>query len=221
MWVNPSLACPLPGSPGADPTRSESLVASVAGATETSSPNTSWDDYCSNLDCSKEDVLSSSSKAGKVHRRELLGQAEMPKILSPQSMKLKCPRQMSAKIEGGWPRPPLNYCILISLALCNSTGGSLTVQQIYHFTRQHFPFFQTAPEGWKSTIRHNLCFSSCFKKSTSFACAKGNHKSCLWKLTPGGHRKFQEEAQALTKEALDLVRRSMSNPDLMSSLFGL
>ncbi|XP_030361083.1 forkhead box protein R1 [Strigops habroptila] len=241
MWVNPSLACPLPGSPGADPTRSESLVASVAGATETSSPNTSWDDYCSNLDCSKEDVLSSSSKAGKLTEDEVTScvdipvPQEMPKspevrmmlvpwkstVLSPQSMKLKCPRQMSAKIEGGWPRPPLNYCILISLALCNSTGGSLTVQQIYHFTRQHFPFFQTAPEGWKSTIRHNLCFSSCFKKSTSFACAKGNHKSCLWKLTPGGHRKFQEEAQALTKEALDLVRRSMSNPDLMSSLFGL
>ncbi|XP_065553216.1 forkhead box protein R1 isoform X2 [Lathamus discolor] len=241
MWVNPSLACPLPGSPGADPARSKSLVASVAGAAESSSLNTSWDDSCSDLDCSKEDVLSPSNKARKL----TVGEAapcvaipvpqEMPKspevrmmlvpwkstVLGPQSMKLKCPRQMSAKIEGGWPRPPLNYSTLISLALCNSAGGGLTVQQIYQFTRQHFPFFQMAPKGWKSTIRHKLCFSSCFEKDTSFPCAKGNHRSCLWKLTPRGCRKFQEEAQALTKEALDLVRQSTSNPDLMSSLFGL
>ncbi|KFQ74871.1 Forkhead box protein N5, partial [Phoenicopterus ruber ruber] len=111
-----------------------------------------------------------------------------------------------------WPRPPLNYCVLVTLALCNSPSGSLTVQQIYQFARQHFPFFQTAPEGWKNTIRHNLCFSSCFEKTTSFACGEGNRKSWLWKLTPEGHRKFQEEVQALPKEALDLVRQSMSEP---------
>ncbi|KAM8989409.1 forkhead box protein R1 isoform 1-T2 [Ara ararauna] len=241
MWVNPSLACPLPGSPGADPDRSKSLVASNAGATESSSLNTSWDDSCSDLDCSKKDVLSPSSKARKLTEDEAASCADIPvpqemlkspevrmmlmpwksTVFSPQSMKLKCPRQMRAKTEGGWPHSPLNYCILISLTLCNSTGGSLAVQQIYQFTWQHFPFFQTAPEGWKSAIRHNLCFSSCFEKSTSFTCAKGNHKSCLWKLTPGGRRKFQEEAQALTKEALNLVRQSMNNPDLMSSLFGL
>ncbi|XP_061334100.1 forkhead box protein R1 isoform X1 [Pezoporus flaviventris] len=232
MWVNPSLACPLPGSPGSDPATSKSLVSSVAGATGSSSLNTSWDNSCSDLNCSKEDVLSPSSKARKLTADEAASCVDIPvpqemlkspevrmmlvpwksTVLSPQSMKLKCPRQMSAKIEGGWPRPPLNYCTLISIALCNSAGGSLTVQQIYQFTRQHFPFFQTAPKGWKSMIRHKLCFSSCFEKSTSSTCAKGNHRSCLWKLTPGGCRKFQEEAQALTKEALDLVCQSMSNP---------
>lgn len=60
-------------------------------------------------------------------------------VLGPQSVKLKCPRQTSTKIEGGWPRPPLNYCILITLALCNSASGSLTVQQIYQFAR--YPLF--------------------------------------------------------------------------------
>lgn len=60
-------------------------------------------------------------------------------VLRPQSVKLKSPRQMSTEIEGRWPRPPLNYCILITLALCNSTSGSLTVQQIYQFMR--YPLF--------------------------------------------------------------------------------
>ncbi|KAM9269269.1 forkhead box protein R1 [Morus bassanus] len=239
MWVNPSLVCPIPGRPGVNPAGSNSLVASVAGATETSSPNTSWD--YSNLDCSEEDALSSSSEAGKLTEdedalrvnipvpQEMLESPELKAKLMPQksavlrlqSVKSKCPRQMSTKIEGGWPRPPLNYCILITLALCNSTSGSLTVQQIYQFTRLHFPFFQTAPEGWKSTIRHNLCFSSSFEKTTGCMCGEGNRKACLWKLTPEGCRKFQEEAQALPKEALDLVCQSMSEPDLMRSLFGL
>ncbi|XP_076214480.1 forkhead box protein R1 [Aptenodytes patagonicus] len=239
MWVNPSLVCPIPRSPGVGPAGSDSPVALVAGAAETSSPNTSWD--YSDPDCSEEDVLSSSSEAGKLTEDEDASHVDIPvpqempetpileamlmprksAVLRPQSVKLKCPRQTSTKIEGRWPRPPLNYCILITLALCNSASGSLTVQQIYQFTRQHFPFFQTAPEGWKNTIRHNLCFSSCFEKTTGFVCGEGNRKSCLWKLTPEGRRKFQEEAQALPKEALDLVRRSMSEPELMRSLFGL
>ncbi|XP_054078994.1 forkhead box protein R1 [Rissa tridactyla] len=142
-------------------------------------------------------------------------------VLRAQSVKLKRSRRTTPKIKGGWPRPPLNYCILITLALGNSASGSLTVQQIYHFTRQHFPFFKTAPEGWKSTIRHDPCFSSCFEKSTGFAFGEGNRKSCLWKLTPEGRRTFQEEAQALPEEALNLPRHSRSDPDLVGSLLGL
>ncbi|XP_034610800.1 forkhead box protein R1 [Trachemys scripta elegans] len=135
-----------------------------------------------------------------------------PKVPRSQSKRLKYILQASTKIKGGWPRPPLNYCILITLALRNSAEGSLTVQQIYQFTRQHFPFFQTAPDGWKNTIRHNLCFSSSFEKTSHFVCNEGNRKSRLWKLTPEGCRKFQEEVRALSEEALDLVRQSLSKP---------
>ncbi|XP_074417243.1 forkhead box protein R1 [Larus michahellis] len=237
MWVKPSLVCPIPGSSGTAPAGSHSPV--VTGATETSSPNTSWDN--AKPDCSEEDALPASSRAGKLTEEEEASRVDIPVpqempetpeqqampmpwksvVLRAQSVKLKRSRRTTPKIKGGWPRPPLNYCILITLALGNSASGSLTVQQIYHFTRQHFPFFKTAPEGWKSTIRHDLCFSSCFEKSTGFAFGEGNRKSCLWKLTPEGRRTFQEEAQALPEEALNLPRHSRSDPDLMGSLLGL
>uniref|UniRef100_A0A8B9PPS6 Fork-head domain-containing protein n=1 Tax=Apteryx owenii TaxID=8824 RepID=A0A8B9PPS6_APTOW len=211
MWVNPSLACPITGNPGIDSAGSDSPVPSSAiAATEASSTNTS-SDY-SNLDCSEEDVLSSSSEAEKVQK------GTKSELTLAQ---LFC-EQLPPIIAGvSWPRPPLNYCILITLALGNSADGSLTVQQIYQFTRQHFPFFQTAPDSWKNTIRHNLCFSSSFEKTTRFVCGEGNRKLRLWKLTPEGRKKFHEEAQALPKEALNLVRQSMSEPELMRSLFGL
>ncbi|CAM9816238.1 unnamed protein product [Bubo scandiacus] len=239
MWVDPSLAYPVPGSPGAAPAGLESRAASVAGATETSSLNTSWDHP--DPHCSEEDVLSPSSEAGKLTKNEDASRVDipvpqemlethelkaMPKpwksiVLRPQRVKLKRPRQMSIRIKGGWLRPPLNYCILIALALLNSVSGSLTTQQIYQFTWQHFPFFQVPSKGWKNTIRHNLCFSSCFEKTAGLVCGEGKRKSCLWELTPEGRRKFQEEVEALPKEALDMVCQSMSKPNLMRSLFSL
>ncbi|XP_015668371.1 forkhead box protein R1 [Protobothrops mucrosquamatus] len=130
-------------------------------------------------------------------------------------------RSRKLRAQGGWPRPPLNYCILISLALSSSEDSSLTVQEIYKFTRHHFPFFRTAPEGWKNTVRHNLCFSSSFEKTTDFVCLEGNRKSRLWKLTTEGRRKFQEEAQALPEDMMGLVHQSMDKPELMQSLFRL
>ncbi|KAG9482590.1 hypothetical protein GDO78_011329 [Eleutherodactylus coqui] len=120
-----------------------------------------------------------------------------------------------------WPRPPINYCTLISLALWNSEDGSLNVQQIYSFVREHFPFFRAAPDGWKNTVRHNLCFSSSFEKSSGWACTDGPRRSCLWKLTRLGSRKFRAEIKILTDDLLHVLRRSMNKPGLMDLLFGM
>ncbi|KAM6943486.1 forkhead box protein R1 [Xenentodon cancila] len=113
---------------------------------------------------------------------------------------------------GCWPRPPVNYCILISLALKSSLTGGLKVQQIYNFVREHFPFFQTAPDGWKNTIRHNLCFNSSFRKTFNQLCRDGKRKSCFWHLTPDGHRRLKDELHMLVGETLKQLERSMSHP---------
>lgn len=80
--------------------------------------------------------------------------------------------------------------------------------------RQHFPFFRTAPEGWKNTIRHNLCFRHAFEKvpvSTQGGAGTGP-RSCLWKLTEEGHRRFKEEARGLASTQLETIQQSMSQP---------
>uniref|UniRef100_A0A8C6WQF6 Fork-head domain-containing protein n=1 Tax=Neogobius melanostomus TaxID=47308 RepID=A0A8C6WQF6_9GOBI len=120
---------------------------------------------------------------------------------------------------GSWPRPPVNYCVLIGLALkCN---GSLRVQQIYSFTRDLFPFFQSAPDGWKNTIRHNLCFNNSFRKTlnlqppstgTQLICPEGKRKSCCWHLTPDGHQRLRDELETLTTQTLTQLEQSAANP---------
>nr|XP_035946674.1 forkhead box protein R1 [Halichoerus grypus] len=122
-----------------------------------------------------------------------------------------------------WSRPPLNYFHLIALALRNSSPCGLNVQQIYSFTRQHFPFFRTAPEGWKNTVRHNLCFRDSFEKVpvSMQVGASVRPRSCLWKLTEEGHRRFAEEARALASTRLQSIQQCMSQPDVMPFLFDL
>ncbi|XP_008824170.1 forkhead box protein R1 [Nannospalax galili] len=132
--------------------------------------------------------------------------------------------QQTISLEGRlWSRPPLNYFHLIALALRNSPPCGLNVQQIYSFTRQHFPFFRTAPEGWKNTVRHNLCFRDSFEKVpvSMQGEASTRPRSCLWKLTEEGHRRFAEEARALASTRLESIQECMSQPDVMPFLFDL
>ncbi|XP_076968145.1 LOW QUALITY PROTEIN: forkhead box protein R1 [Tamandua tetradactyla] len=132
-------------------------------------------------------------------------------------------RQANSQEGRLWPRPPLNYFHLIALALRNSSPCGLNVQQIYNFTRQHFPFFQTAPEGWKNTVRHNLCFRDSFEKVPAGmqGVASTRPRSCLWKLTEEGHRRFEEEARALASTQLESIQQCMSQPDMIPFLFEL
>ncbi|KAG5279935.1 hypothetical protein AALO_G00083160 [Alosa alosa] len=120
-----------------------------------------------------------------------------------------------------WPRPPVNYCLLIAMALGSCRTGSLNVQQIYSFTREHFPFFQTAPDGWKNTIRHNLCFSTSFKKTPQQVSSGGERKSCLWHLTSDGRMRHRSEIQMLSDDAIKQLTRSMKYPDLIQELLDL
>ncbi|XP_053341859.1 forkhead box protein R1 [Clarias gariepinus] len=139
-----------------------------------------------------------------------------------QSRRLQRVLQDSCNLKNGaWPRPPVNYCILIAMALSSSRSGSLNVQQIYNFTREHFPFFLTAPDGWKNTIRHNLCFSNSFRKTPQQVTSDGKRKSCLWHLTLDGRRRLRNEIHTLTADSFRMLKRSMNYPDMMQALFEL
>ncbi|XP_077162748.1 forkhead box protein R1 isoform X2 [Paroedura picta] len=200
-WANPNLVCPIAGRPWPAPGR-EAASASPA--------------------CRREEARSVPSAAAQAPQaEETAGPDGAPRAAGRRGRGLRWRGRKPKRAAGGWPHPPLNYCLLISLALSSSAGGSLAVQEIYQFTRHHFPFFRTAPEGWKNTIRHNLCFSSSFQKTAEFVCLEGNRKSRLWKLTPEGQRRLREEAQALTPAQRGLLRQSMDSTELMRSLLGL
>lgn len=61
-------------------------------------------------------------------------------------------------------KPPLSFSSLIFLAIEDSLDKALPVKEIYAWIVAHYPYFKTAPTGWKNSVRHNLSLNKCFQK---------------------------------------------------------
>jgi len=61
-------------------------------------------------------------------------------------------------------KPPLSFSSLIFMAIEDSAEKALPVKEIYAYILQRFPYFKSAPTGWKNSVRHNLSLNKCFQK---------------------------------------------------------
>lgn len=61
-------------------------------------------------------------------------------------------------------KPPLSFSSLIFLAIEDAKEKALPVKEIYAWIVQHYPYFKSAPTGWKNSVRHNLSLNKCFQK---------------------------------------------------------
>nr|XP_036860188.1 forkhead box protein N4 isoform X1 [Manis javanica] len=116
-----------------------------------------------------------------------------------------------------YPKPIYSYSCLIAMALKNSKTGSLPVSEIYSFMKEHFPYFKTAPDGWKNSVRHNLSLNKCFEKVEN-KMSGSSRKGCLWALNLARIDKMEEEMHKWKRKDLAAIRRSMANPEELDKL---
>lgn len=117
---------------------------------------------------------------------------------------------------GAYPKPAYSYSCLIAMALRNSSTGSLPVNEIYSFMTENFPYFRTAPSGWKNSVRHNLSLNKCFEKIEKPGSQQ--RKGCLWTLNPTRATKMHDELLKWSRKDPAAIRRSMANPERLEML---
>nr|XP_022909934.1 uncharacterized protein LOC111421051 isoform X1 [Onthophagus taurus] len=117
-----------------------------------------------------------------------------------------------------YPKPAYSYSCLIAMALKNSRTGSLPVSEIYNFMCKHFPYFKTAPTGWKNSVRHNLSLNKCFEKIEKPTINGSQRKGCLWAMNPTKISKMDEEVQKWSRKDPSAIRKAMIYPDNLEAL---
>ncbi|MEE6474241.1 hypothetical protein FKM82_010319 [Ascaphus truei] len=80
-------------------------------------------------------------------------------------------------------KPPYSFSLLIYMAIEHSPNKCLPVKEIYSWILDRFPYFSTAPTGWKNSVRHNLSLNKCFRK-VERSHGKVNGKGSLWCVDP-------------------------------------
>ncbi|XP_076756738.1 forkhead box protein N4 jumeau [Xylocopa sonorina] len=120
--------------------------------------------------------------------------------------------------DKSYPKPAYSYSCLIAMALKNSQTGSLPVSEIYNFMCEHFPYFKTAPNGWKNSVRHNLSLNKCFEKIEKPAGNGNQRKGCLWAINPAKVAKMDEEVQKWSRKDPLAIKKAMIYPDHLELL---
>lgn len=110
-------------------------------------------------------------------------------------------------------KPPYSFSLLIYMAIEHSPNKCLPVKEIYNWILDRFPYFATAPTGWKNSVRHNLSLNKCFQK-VERSHGKVNGKGSLWCVDPEYKPNL---IQALKKQPYPSAPTSYTSPESLQS----
>ncbi|CAE6448609.1 unnamed protein product [Rhizoctonia solani] len=122
-------------------------------------------------------------------------------------------------LEDGRPgeRPAYPFTTLIRYAIKGSPNGRLLLEDIYNAIQTRYPYFATAPSGWKNSVRHTLSLMTCFEKVPRLLTEPG--KGSYWTVNdsmphakPSRIRIRKRKTRTDDDDTLPGTPRSVSDP---------
>lgn len=102
-------------------------------------------------------------------------------------------------------KPTISYSAMLTACIRKySKAKGMSLSEIYAGIRELFPFYKYCPDGWQSSVRHNLSLNKSFRKVSK------EGKGWLWGLdeeyiaTREKQKKIQAEAAAAKAQAAQL-----------------
>lgn len=89
-------------------------------------------------------------------------------------------------------KPPYSYASLIAQALLAAPLKRLTLNQIYAWIMEKYPYYRSENSGWQNSIRHNLSLNSCFVRLAKSEGEAG--KGCYWTVNEEELAAFKDGA---------------------------